>query len=181
MSIAEHNRTAVEQAFIANQTALIGWLAKSVGERDLAREIAQKTFLRVWRFSEKNTVEKPKSLIFQTAARLVMDECRKRNKYYSDHEFIDDGGFGRELSDIRFREQSPEEITAGKQEVALVFAAIQRLPVNVRTAFLMHRFDGLNYQEIADRMRLSKSSIEKYMIVALKRIRESVRRGNEIS
>ena len=53
-------------------------------------------------------------------------------------------------------------------------AAIENLPEKVRRAFIMNRFQEMSYREIADELGVSVSSVEKYMITALKTLRAAV-------
>ena len=52
------------------------------------------------------------------------------------------------------------------QTLCQIDAALDRLPVRVREAFLLSQFDGLTYQAIADRMGVSLGSVRKYMLQA---------------
>ena len=49
------------------------------------------------------------------------------------------------------------------------------MPVKVRSAFLLPRGKGLRYSEIAAEMEISTSMVEKYIIQALKFIREEIK------
>jgi RNA polymerase sigma-70 factor (ECF subfamily) len=52
----------------------------------------------------------------------------------------------------------------------MVRTVLERLPDRVRAAFLLHRFEELSYSEIAKRLGVSVSSIEKYISQALKEL-----------
>ena len=49
------------------------------------------------------------------------------------------------------------------------------MPVKVRRAFLLHRGKDMSYTEIATEMGVSTSMVEKYIIQALKLIREELK------
>lgn len=49
-------------------------------------------------------------------------------------------------------------------------AALEELPPRTRAVFLLHRFDGFKYREIAKRLGISSSSVEKHMMVAIKHV-----------
>jgi len=47
-------------------------------------------------------------------------------------------------------------------------AAVERLPTPVATAFRLHKFGGLSHGEVAQQMGVSRSSVEKYIMTALR-------------
>ena len=53
-----------------------------------------------------------------------------------------------------------------KERSAIVFKAIDKLPINQKTAFIMHKTEDLSYIEIADIMELSVSSVESLLFRA---------------
>ena len=63
---------------------------------------------------------------------------------------------------------SPETVAAGRQRLAKLVEALDCLPAKTRTVFRLHKFDGLSHAEVAQRLGISRSSVEKHMIDALK-------------
>jgi len=53
-----------------------------------------------------------------------------------------------------------------KERAAILFSAIDKLPENQKTAFILHKTEGLSYTEIADIMKTSVSSVESLMFRA---------------
>jgi len=59
-----------------------------------------------------------------------------------------------------------------KEMAAVLFNAIQRLPLNQRTAFTLHKLENLSYAELAEIMGVSISSVESLLFRAKKKLRE---------
>ncbi|MCX6279115.1 MAG: RNA polymerase sigma factor [Bacteroidetes bacterium] len=59
-----------------------------------------------------------------------------------------------------------------RERAAILFSAIAKLPVNQRTAFVLHKVDGLSQTEIAEIMKVTISSVESLMVRAKQRLRE---------
>jgi RNA polymerase sigma factor (sigma-70 family) len=53
-----------------------------------------------------------------------------------------------------------------KERAAILFAAIDKLPDNQKTAFILHKTEGLSYIEVAEVMKTSVSSVESLMFRA---------------
>ena len=69
---------------------------------------------------------------------------------------------------------SPEKILGAQEKLADIYQAVDELPFKTRQAFLLHRHTGLSYQEIATQMEVSVSSVEKYILEALKHCRKKL-------
>jgi RNA polymerase sigma-70 factor (ECF subfamily) len=69
---------------------------------------------------------------------------------------------------------SPEYVLEEKQFQEKLDNALNTLPENQRTTFLLNRVDGMKYQEIADMEGVSVKAIEKRMSLALKSLRENI-------
>ncbi len=63
---------------------------------------------------------------------------------------------------------------AAREQLQSVYQAVESLPVKCKQAFLLHRMSGLSYSEIATEMSVSISSVEKYILQALKHCRKSM-------
>ena len=61
----------------------------------------------------------------------------------------------------------------GRQDLAAAEAVIRSLPQKTRDAFLLHRFKAQTYRQIADRLGVSVSMVEKHIAEALRQLKMS--------
>ena len=61
-----------------------------------------------------------------------------------------------------------------KQTLTFIYQSLEGLPQNPRQAFILNRAKGLTYPEIAKQMGVSVSSVEKYILEALKHLRSAL-------
>jgi len=151
--------------------ALEKFLARKLDSPEDAAEIAQEAYLRIHKMEEPKALDNARAFLFQVAANLAVDKLRRRtlhNRFLNreKQQEFDDSESGGEPADA-----SPEQIIAARQKLASMQAAIDELPFKVRQAFLMHRHRGLSYPQIADELGVSVSSVEKYILQALKHCR----------
>ena len=71
-------------------------------------------------------------------------------------------------------ELSPERQLAGEQALAVVRNAVQELPPKCRQAFLLHRIQELQVDEIAERMHIGACMVRRYISRALEYLRQRV-------
>jgi RNA polymerase sigma-70 factor (ECF subfamily) len=148
------------------------WLYRRFGDADLAEDLVQDACLRVWEYSEHEAIDHVRALLFRTAANLAANEFRSRKRkrdagLMSDH---DDANLSLIASDA----PSPERILAGREEADRSYRIILALPLVQRRAFVMSRFEGRSYREIASALDVSVSSVEKYIMSSLKALRDSL-------
>jgi len=147
---------------------LLGFLSRAVKDRDTAADLAQESYLRVLAAQQAGRpVKNPRALLYGTARNLVIDQHRRAAvRAEAIEPWPDDGEAGLEgLAGPRARE--PDAVIAGREDLAAVIATIDRLPPRCREAFILHKFDGLSYAEIAARMGISTRTVEMQLRIAM--------------
>lgn len=159
---------------------LTRFLAARCGEAVLAQDLLQDLWLR--------TVERPvgvvsnaRAYLFRAANNLVLDYRRSQQRTMQrDRAWIEqDGGptGAPEAPDLAPR---ADELIEQQQDVARLRAAVDSLPPGAQTALRLYRFDGLSQPEIAVRMGISRSGVEKHLAVAMRHLRNHLI-GNDSS
>ena len=135
------------------------------GDKELATDIAQETFLKLWEKKFSYHEQRTKSLLYKIAHGLWVSHLRKINK---NHEYV---------FSIKFEidENCPIELLQYKELKVQIEHLLKDLPEKQRVIFLMSRNEGLSYKEIAIRMALSQKSIEKYMTKTLTIFKQKLR------
>jgi RNA polymerase sigma-70 factor (family 1) len=135
------------------------------GNEDLATDIAQDTFLRIW---EKQTDIDPataKGLLFKIATNLFISRYRKEKtafKFFNTFE-------------PNTKNLTPEDEINFKQLQDAYETALKTMPEKQRTVFLMNRIDEQTYKEIAQQLDLSVKAIEKRMSQALDHLKKNLK------
>ena len=164
----------VDRAIRHNDQMLVRWLTRKFGDQETARDIAQSAYLRVWRYAQTQTIENPQALIFRTAANLAANEFRARKRMQAIRIDTPNAAIDNPIEQVASMAPSPEAATVVRQEIAASMSAIQSLPTSARRAFILSRFEDKTYREIAVILEVSESSVEKYIITALKALRKAV-------
>lgn len=164
---------AVDRAIRRHDQMLVRWLAQKFGDIETARDIAQSAYLRVWRYAQTQQIDNLQALIFKTAANLAANEFRARKRMRSLK--IDPSADAKEpaIEQVASASPSPETTAVAREEIAASLRAIESLPIQARRAFVLSRFEEKTYREIAVILGVSESSIEKYIIAALKALRQA--------
>jgi RNA polymerase sigma factor (sigma-70 family) len=158
-----------DQGLAPHYEKLKGFFGRRVRCRQEAADLTQETFLRVLRSPQHDVIRHPARLLFHVARNLLIDRGRQRARQ-PEFELFSEESAGSEGA-------SPARLVESRDRLALVQAAIAELPARCREVFILNRFGGCSYPEIARRLGLSPSTVEKHMIKALAACRAALAAG----
>ncbi|WP_025007201.1 RNA polymerase sigma factor [Marinilabilia salmonicolor] len=151
--------------FDANFEGLRNYLYYRSGNKELATDIAQETFLRIWEKQPKGDPAKLKGLLFKIGHDIFISEYR-HSKTVANFAF-QYNGYQEEVSSP-LAELQLQELEAKYQQ------ALQSMSDKLRVVFLMSREEDLKNREIAERLGVSVKAVEKSMTKALKFLKETL-------
>lgn len=158
--LLERHRSSVER-----------FLYAKVRNQALAEELAQEVFLRVYRArGGYQPTARFKAWLFQIAAHLGSNSRRDRRREVLNEPLDWQGPHGPALQLPDGRPTIEEELV-GDVRRAEVRRAVAALPDKQRTAVLMHKFAGMDYNEIARAFRCSESAVKSLMFRAHEALR----------
>ena len=134
------------------------------GDSELATDIAQEVFLKVWEKQFDFEENKTKGLLYKIAGDMFISQIRK-NKVSDNY---------KQTIEFNHIEDNPEEILQYKELKNTYEKALASLPEKQRIVFLMSRMEELTYKEIAERLDLSVKAVEKRMSIALGELRKII-------
>lgn len=82
----------------------------------------------------------------------------------------------REIEPGQIEEHTPERIVAAQLELEAMRAVIRDMRPNWRVAFVLQRFGNMSYADIASHMGVTQRQVERYLLRAMRRIREARRK-----
>jgi RNA polymerase sigma factor (sigma-70 family) len=157
----------VERLAAEHNEDLIRYISRRVRSVADARDIAQEAYVRLLRLERKDLVREPLAYLYRIAANLLYEfQLRQR---------ADQAGLMRWHSELACATDSamdPEiEMLALRRKMEGVLA---QLSPKCRAVLILHRRDGLTYQEIATEIGISTSMVKKYLIQGLRHCREGL-------
>ena len=139
-------------------------------DADIAKDITQETFLRIW---EKRESLQPEKSFFSLLARISTNLCYDHFRY----------------TEVRLRNKdripeygkshfdNPEEVVQAQAIEKIIRTLVnEKLPQRCRTIFLLSRIEGLSNQEISVKLGLSIRTVENQIYRALKILKKHMQK-----
>lgn len=152
------SNSAIDTLYRDHQNWLYNWLCRRLGCEFDASDLSQDTYLRLMVSGRLPQPERARAFLAQIARGLAVDLHRRR---------------ALEQAYLEALRSLPEPVapSAELQQLTLQLLhhldqALDSLPEKVRQAFMMSRFDGLTYAQIASRLEVSVASVRNYMFKA---------------
>lgn len=123
---------------------------------------------RAYQVQDRDRIIYGRSFLFRIVRNLVLDAAR-RSKVIAFDTFAD----WEELN-LRDDSGSVESATIARDELRRLQKAVERMPPRPRQVFLLRRLEGLRVQEVADRLSLSVSTVEKHFTRAMVLLTEAM-------
>lgn len=156
-------------AFTCYYQDLVRYVARRSRSPEDCCDIVQDTFLRLMKLPNPRSIRVPKSFLYRMAHNLLVDKARKRQVR---ERYVEQCNV--QASDERHAEVSPHEAVIEAERRLELKAAIEALPNRCRECFILHLYGKLPHAEIADRLGISKSGVEKHLARAMSACRDSL-------
>lgn len=143
MTTEEYN-----QSVDAHSDAVYRFMLKSTRNEELAKDIVQESFTKLWIKRKEIDGAKAKSYLFTTAYHLMVDIYRKEKR-------VED------FENVRENDYSHQEQYSDLNE--LLAEGVKRLPEIQRTVIMLRDYEGYSYEEIGEITHLNESQVKVYI------------------
>jgi RNA polymerase sigma-70 factor (ECF subfamily) len=165
---AEGNEEAYVELYLRRQAEVYTFCVRlSKGDRDLASDIFQETFIKVYRkahtFREGTNVL---GWLYTIVRTTYLNHMRRRTLVG-----LDESHDNLQSTDRSMNPEFREEQSTLKERVE---RAIANLPIEIREPFVLREFDGFSYQEIAEQLNLTLGGVRQRIYRAKQAMREEL-------
>jgi RNA polymerase sigma-70 factor (ECF subfamily) len=161
--VAAHQRTVFNLAF------------HLLGDRDEALDLSQEVFLRVFRTLSRF---RGQSSLRTWIYRIVINQARNRQRWRRRRRRADLVSLDDHLERCGDLEATtevlPDRLLASKETAARIWAAMEQLPFDQRTALVLREIDGLRYEEIAFSLDVAVGTVKSRLTRARQTLREEL-------
>jgi RNA polymerase sigma-70 factor (ECF subfamily) len=158
--------------------AMVHFLFRMVHTQAVAEELAQEVFLRVYRSRESYRAEaKFTTWLYRIATNLAVNYARDtKHERTAQNVYLDvpdeETGTTPEVADD---EPTVEQRLLRDERMAAIRKHVVALPERQRMAVLMHKYQGLDYRQIGEVLKLSESATKSLLFRAYQTLREKLK------
>ena len=164
------------EAYLARQEELRRFFHARLGHGGEIDDLMQDLYLKVAAVPTQEEIRTPGAYLYRLAANVMLDRLRRHRRAVArDTDW-------RRLYHVTTPVEdaadlpSAETATAARQHLRRVVEALDALPPMTRQIFRLHKFEGLSHAETAALVGISRSSVEKHMMEALRHLTAKVGR-----
>jgi RNA polymerase sigma-70 factor (ECF subfamily) len=143
MNINEYNRCVDNHA-----DGLYRFLLKNIKDEEVARDLVQESFMKLWEKRKEVESKKSKSYLFTTGYHTMIDFIRKNSRNVS-------------FDTVEYSEESYHSGYSDLKEI--LNEAVEKLPVDQKSVVLLRDYEGYSYKEIAEITNLTESQVKVYI------------------
>ena len=157
---------------------IIHFMFRMVHNQAVAEELAQEVFLRVYRSRETyRAVARFSTWLYRIATNLGVNHARDtRHERTASTVFLDepDSETGT-TPDVADETPSAEADLLRQERLKAIRQHVMALPDRQKTAVLMHKYEGLDYKQIGEVLKLSESATKSLLFRAYQTLREKLK------
>jgi len=178
LRVAEGDESAFNYLATKYHRPMIHFLYRMVGNHAVAEELAQEVFLRVYRARTSYRAEaRFTTWLYRIATNLAVNHARDtKHERSAQTIYLDqpdeDSGTTPDLADD---EPSVEQRLLRDERMAAIRRHVLALPERQRMAVLMHKYQGMDYRQIGEVLKLSESATKSLLFRAYQTLREKLK------
>lgn len=164
----------IEAVYHSHRSELLRFLTARLGDATEAEDILQELWIRLHNTSG-SPIANSRAYLYRMAQNLVVDRIRERQRRMKrERLWLEARGEASIAGEPADQAKNAEEALLEREETARLADAIGSLPYGARRVFELHKQQGLSHAEVAIRLGISKSGVEKHMAAAMKYFRRAL-------
>jgi RNA polymerase sigma factor (sigma-70 family) len=150
------------QEILPHEALLMRFIARRWRRTDDLEDLRHETYVRVLESAGRQRPVSPCAFLLGVARNLIIDRIRRERIVSIDlMEDVDS-------LNVAIDEISPERAASGRQQLQRLAAIFANLPQRCREVVWMRRIEDLSQKEIASRLGIAESTVEKHLIKGIR-------------
>lgn len=153
----DYSAQSVSTVFLECNPFLKRFLSRFLKHEQDVEDVAQEVYLKAFSAEKGSPIKQPKAFLFSIAKNLAINELNRKARRLTS--YIEEC----QVTELLESAATTENENEADQSVGLYCEAVAALPEKYRRVFLLKKVHGLQHKEIAQRLNISLSSVEKHL------------------
>jgi RNA polymerase sigma-70 factor (ECF subfamily) len=172
LKVSAGDAPSFELLLSRHRAQVVNHLYRLVHNRDIAEELAQEVFIRVYRSRSTYQPEaKFTTWLFRITTNIALN-WRRDTRRETLHLRLDDEIRGSRKKELLDREPLAEELLLKEQRASEIRSVVETLPPKQLAAVLMHKYEGMEYVEIAETLQCTIPALKSLLFRAYETLRQ---------
>lgn len=159
----------VERLFRSEHKKLCNTANRIVNDRDASQDIVQEVFIKFWNKRHELKIEtSATAYLLKAVINTCLNYLESNKRQFKLREDISTDHIAG-LADQESKDLEDKELQARLE------MAIEKLPPKCKTIFVLCKYEGMKYQQVADHLSISLKTVENQMGIALQKLREDLK------
>lgn len=178
LRVAKGDDAAFDYLVEKYRRPIISFMYRTTHNQATAEELAQEVFLRVYRSRESYEASaKFTTWLYRIATNLAVNNARDTKHERAENQVSldepdEESGTTMDVADTRM---TVEQQILRDERMTAIRKVVEALPERQRMAVLMHKYQNMDYKEIAAVLKLSESATKSLLFRAYESLRESLK------
>ena len=165
--------SGVSRIFLEHGHFLKKFLSRFLSREQDIEDVAQEAYLKAYSAEQdKGEIAHPKAFIFSIAKNIALNELNRKSRQMTD--YIEEC----QASAVLEASANTENTVEARESLGVYCEAIASLPEKCRHVYLLRKVHGMAHKEIADRLGISLSTVEKHLRMGVLSCRDYLDRAN---
>ena len=158
------SKLSIADAYLEHRDVLFGYFAHKMLKPEDIEDLLQETFLKAFKRESGYPIKSPKDYLFVVARNLMSKNFALKAKMQT--KSIDEADFSHLSSD-----DVPTDLDVHyKLKLEVLAKCVESLPKQCRRVFILKKFHGMTQKQIASKLNISTSTVERHITIALMRL-----------
>lgn len=166
------------QAYIEKRVLLVRYFTRLASDAAQAEDVVQDLYLKISAMQSETEVGDATAFLFKMAHNIYLNQLRSRQSGRNRDQAWHDTRHHHVGTEPVDDTPTAEDQVASRQQMILLQNAIEELPERTQAIFRLHKLEGVSQPEVAARLSISLSSVEKHLSQALRHLTTRLRPRN---
>ena len=177
LAVRSGDAASFEELLQRYRRPLVGYFSRMLRDPAMAEDLAQETFLRIYQARERYEPDaKFTTWLYRIATNLALNALRDQKDVTpaSDHGSQRNGSEPDDAARIPDARPTAEQVIMESERQRIIRQAVEALPERQRAAVVLHKYQEVDYRQIAKVLGVSESAVKSMLFRAYEALRLSL-------